>query len=73
MTVEQYSTLIGLLPQIEQQLKAKGEQVARPNYDRLATAAKDEEHDEEATSDNEESSEIANGGSRSEGPSDNDD
>ena len=37
MPIEQYSALVELLPQIEKQLEAKGEAVARPSYDDNAT------------------------------------
>lgn len=32
MTVDQYSTLIELMPQIEEMLKERGEKVPRPAY-----------------------------------------
>jgi hypothetical protein len=33
MTVEQYSALVDLMPQIEKALETKGEKVPRPKYD----------------------------------------
>ena len=65
MTVEQYSALINLMPQIEAMLSAKGESVPRPDYDGTApagTGVEDAEIDDddpkkaniEATSDEEE-------------------
>ena len=32
MTVEQYSTLVDLMPQIEKALEKKGERIPRPKY-----------------------------------------
>ena len=66
MPIDQYSTLVGLLPQIEKQLKAKGEAVARPDYDGKTTAEDDEHADVDDDASEQESS-------NSEHPSDDDD
>lgn len=65
MPIDQYSALIQLLPQIEKQLKAKGEAVARPDYDDKATQEDDKHEDAE----DDESEQEAN----SAHPSDDDD
>lgn len=63
MTTEQYSALIGVMPQIEALLKQQGEKVPRPDYsgDNPADEDSNEEEQEdtkkaniEATSDEEE-------------------
>ena len=36
MTVEQYSALVELMPQIEKALEKKGETISRPNYESTA-------------------------------------
>ncbi len=55
MTIEQYSALINLMPQIEAMLSAKGESVPRPNYDGTAHAEMggddDDDDDDEAEDD----------------------
>ena len=33
MTVEQYSALVGIMPQLEKALEEKGEHIPRPKYD----------------------------------------
>ena len=65
MPIDQYSALMALLPQIEKQLKAKGEAVGRPDYDDKAT----EEDDKREDVDDDESEQDANG----ETPSDDED
>ncbi|KEF62795.1 MFS transporter, SHS family, lactate transporter [Exophiala aquamarina CBS 119918] len=66
MTVEQYSALINIMPQIESALKQKGETIPRPNYGQQAAGGdQDDQGDDddqiedkkaniEATSDEEE-------------------
>lgn len=44
MSIEQYSTLINILPQIEEALKEKGETIPRPDYSGN-TPVKDEQND----------------------------
>lgn len=39
MTIEQYSALVDLMPQIEKTLEKKGQQVPRPQYESTASAA----------------------------------
>lgn len=47
MTIEQFNTVVGLLPQIERELKGKGIELVRPRYDQVEGDAKEEEEDEE--------------------------
>ncbi|EXJ88876.1 casein kinase II subunit alpha [Capronia epimyces CBS 606.96] len=49
MSLEQYSALIDIMPQVEEVLKQQGETVPRPNYSGSAQAAEEngEEEDEE--------------------------
>ena len=47
MTVEQYSALIGIMPQIEELLKSQGEKVPRPNYSGSDPAQDDDDGDED--------------------------
>ena len=47
LTVEQYQALIGVMPQIERQLKGMGEDVQRPKYDTAAPATGEVEEEEE--------------------------
>ena len=47
MSVEQYSALIGIMPQIEELLKRQGEKVPRPDYSRSAHIEPDENGEEE--------------------------
>lgn len=42
MSIEQYSALINILPQIEDALKQKGEKIPRPNYGRQQTVDSDQ-------------------------------
>ena len=46
MSVEQYTALIQIMPQIERVLKSQGEKVPRPNYDGSASAGDDESNEE---------------------------
>jgi hypothetical protein len=39
MTVEQYSALVDLMPQIEKALESKGEKIPRPKYETTAQDA----------------------------------
>jgi hypothetical protein len=43
MSIEQYSALINILPQIEDALKQKGEKIPRPNYDGQQPAGSDQD------------------------------
>lgn len=61
MSVEQYNTLVELMPQIEKSLKSKGETVARPSYDdevatsdQSSAAVKPESEDEQQIEEDEE-------------------
>ena len=47
MSLEQYSTFVELLPQIEKVLKGKGETVPRPQYTKGGGAAVKKENDED--------------------------
>ena len=47
MTLEQFSTFVELLPQIEKALEAKGEKVPRPIYGMVGISAKEEEVEKE--------------------------
>jgi hypothetical protein len=54
MGLEQYAALIGIMPQIEEQLKRRGETVPRPNYSGSSSAAASGNVKEEDDSDDEE-------------------
>jgi hypothetical protein len=56
MTIEQYSAIIRLMPQIEAALGTKGEIVPRPNYDGTAGV----KHDDDAGGENDEGPKKAN-------------
>lgn len=43
MSIEQYSALINVLPQIEEVLKQKGEKIPRPNYSGQQSAGSDQD------------------------------
>jgi hypothetical protein len=45
MSVEQYCTLVSIMPQIEAELAARGEKVPRPEYDGGPVAGEDENED----------------------------
>lgn len=45
MTVEQYSALISIMPQIEDLLSEKGENVPRPKFEVVAPARDEDEED----------------------------
>lgn len=50
MTLEQFSTLVTILPQIETALNKKGEKVPRPEYDGrgpVRSTTEDEDEDDE--------------------------
>jgi hypothetical protein len=47
MTVDQYSALILVMPQIETLLKQKGEKLPRPNFDGATPTADDDEDEED--------------------------
>ena len=47
MTLDQFNTVIELLPQLEAELKKKGTKLSRPKYDGVAVEAKDDEEEEE--------------------------
>ncbi|KAJ9603669.1 hypothetical protein H2200_011855 [Cladophialophora chaetospira] len=47
MSVEQYSALIQIMPQVEELLNSKGEKLPRPNYNGVAPAQVDDEDDDE--------------------------
>ena len=47
MSVEQYSALIQIMPQVEELLSANGEKVPRPNYDGILSVQDDDEDDDE--------------------------
>ncbi|KIW43223.1 uncharacterized protein PV06_04348 [Exophiala oligosperma] len=47
MSIEQYSALIGVMPQIDQLLRERGEKVPRPKYDGNAPPAESVQDDEE--------------------------
>ncbi|OAP65468.1 hypothetical protein AYL99_01440 [Fonsecaea erecta] len=53
MSIEQYSALIKIMPQIENVLKSHGEKVPRPNYDGSAPADDDDESDKGGDGDEE--------------------
>ena len=46
MSLEQYSALINVLPQIEEALKKKGEKVPRPNYS-ISSSGEDDDNDQD--------------------------
>lgn len=50
MTVEQFDTIVRLLPQLERELKGKGLALERPDYEGAAEASggKDEEEEDDA-------------------------
>ena len=54
MTVEQYSALIAIMPQIERLLSQKGESVPRPNFEGTPQDAARDDDDEDADADEEE-------------------
>lgn len=47
MTLEQFNTVISLLPQLESELKAKGVKLARPKYSQTAGAEVEEDDEVE--------------------------
>jgi hypothetical protein len=47
MSIEQYSALIQILPQVEELLKSQGEKVPRPDYTGSVPTQYDDEDDEE--------------------------
>jgi hypothetical protein len=47
MTMEQYSALVELMPQIETALEKQGEKIPRPNYETTARDAPAEDQGEE--------------------------
>ena len=47
MSIEQYSALIGIMPQIEELLKRQGEKVPRPDYSGSTHIEHDETGEEE--------------------------
>ena len=47
LSIEQYTALIEILPDIERVLKSKGIEVPRPQYGKATTKAVDEEEEEE--------------------------
>lgn len=49
MTIEQYSTFLTLVPQIEKTLQKMGERIPRPVYDDSASAAVEAEEDHEGS------------------------
>ncbi|KIY03216.1 uncharacterized protein Z520_01683 [Fonsecaea multimorphosa CBS 102226] len=53
MSIEQYTALIQIMPQIESVLKSQGEKVPRPNYDGSGSAGDDESNEEGAEGDEE--------------------
>ncbi|KIW27909.1 uncharacterized protein PV07_07606 [Cladophialophora immunda] len=53
MSIEQYSALIEIMPQIENVLKSQGEKIPRPDYDGNAPAGDDESDEEGADGDEE--------------------
>ena len=52
--MEQYTALVGLLPDIERVLKSKGVEVPRPKYDKAAPQVDDDEEDSEPEEEDEE-------------------
>lgn len=54
LTMEQFTGLVGILPQLEGVLKSKGVEVPRPQYDTAATQARAEDLDESEEDDEEE-------------------
>jgi hypothetical protein len=47
LTLDQYSALIQITPQIEDLLKSQGEKVPRPNYSRNSPTEDDNQTDDE--------------------------
>ena len=47
LSVEQFNSLVKLLPQIETALKEKGEKIERPSYEGGGAEADDDDGDEE--------------------------
>jgi hypothetical protein len=64
MTVEQYSALVEIMPQIESALEKKGEKIPRPSYADAGTAAGEDEAEQQGDVDEakgDEESVAANG------------
>ena len=53
MTVEQYSALIAIMPQLESLLSQKGESVPRPNFDGAPQNGSGQNDDEDDVADEE--------------------
>jgi hypothetical protein len=51
MTIEQFNTVVELLPQIERELKEKGIELVRPTYDQVEGDEKEDEEEEAVESD----------------------
>lgn len=47
MSIEQYSALVDIMPQIEETLARKGEKVPRPDYSGNAEPVQDGRHDKD--------------------------
>jgi hypothetical protein len=59
LSMEQYTALVALLPDIERVLKSKGVEVPRPKYDKAALQVKDQEEDSAPEEEDEEDEEEA--------------